>query len=129
SASYVDDYQPRRLAHLAILRSTYAHAGIKGIDATAARALPGVIAVFTGEEFEGLAGPMPYGAGEGGGGQSGQIAIESAAIEDERARHVGQALAAVIADTPYIARDALDLIVVDYQPLDPIVDLEAAQKH
>ncbi|HEY8884689.1 MAG TPA: xanthine dehydrogenase family protein molybdopterin-binding subunit [Chloroflexota bacterium] len=126
SASYVDDYQPRRLAHLAILRSIYAHARIKSIDSTAARQLPGVIAVFTGEDFEGLAGPMPYGPGEGGGGQAGQIAVDCYALEDEIVRHVGQAIAAVVAEDRYVARDALDLIEVDYEPLEPVVDPEAA---
>src|SRR4051794_8512265 len=91
-ATYVDDLQPRRLAHLAILRSTYAHAMIRGIDSAAARAQPGVVAVYTGAEFSALSGPMPFGGGEGGGGQPGQIAIETSPIEANHVRHVGQAI-------------------------------------
>jgi len=126
NATYVDDLQPRRLAHLAILRSTYAHATILGIDTTAAKALPGVVAVYTGEEFSQLADRMAFGGGEGEGGQPGQTTISIRPIEATRVRHVGQAVAAVVAETSYIARDALDLIDVDYEPLAPVTDMLAA---
>ncbi len=127
-SSYVDDLQPRRLAHLAILRSSYPHARIRRIDTTAAKNHPGVVAVFTGEEFKPLTEPMPFGAGEGGGGLPGQITIKTDPIEAERVRHVGQAIAVVVAEDRYTARDALDLIEVDYEPLEPVVDVEAALK-
>jgi len=126
SATYVDDLQPRRLAHMAILRSTYAHANIRGIDTTAAKALPGVVAVYTGADFNKLVGPMPFGGGEGGGGQPGQVTIETSPIEGEKVRHVGQAVAVVVAENSYAARDALDTIDVDYEPLEPITDMLAA---
>jgi carbon-monoxide dehydrogenase large subunit len=124
SSAYVDDFQPKREAHMAVLRSTYAHAKIRGIDTTAAKNLPGVIGVFTGAELKALYGPMPFGGGEGGGGFPGQISIEAYAVEHEKVRHVGQAVAVVVAEDRYTARDALDLIQVDYEPLDPVVDLE-----
>ena len=126
SATYVDDLQPRRLAHLAILRSTYAHALIRGIDSAKARALPGVVAVFTGAEFNVLTGTMPFGGGEGGGGQPGQVTIETSPIEATRVRHVGQAVAVVVAESSYIARDALDLIEIEYEALPTVTDMVAA---
>ena len=63
SSTYVDDLRLQGLGHLAILRSIYGHATITGIDTSAAKALPGVIAVYTGEEFKGFTGPMPHGGG------------------------------------------------------------------
>jgi carbon-monoxide dehydrogenase large subunit len=128
SSAYVDDFQPKREAHLAVLRSTYAHAKIGGIDTSAARALPGVIGVFTGAELKPLYEPMPFGGGEGGGGFPGQITVESYAVEPDKVRHVGQAVAVVVAEDRYTARDALDLIQVDYEPLEPVVDVEASIK-
>src|SRR5947208_1155820 len=66
SSTYVGDVKLPGLLHCAILRSPYAHARIKGIDASAALAHPGVVAVFTGEQMRKLAGPMSGGGGEGG---------------------------------------------------------------
>jgi len=126
SSTYVDDVQPQNLGHVAILRSIYGHAKINGIDTSAAKALPGVIAVYTGAEFRQFTGPMPHGDGEGGGGPKGMVGIDTYPIEPEVVRHVGQAIAVVVATDRYIARDALETIVVDYAPLPVIVDMEAA---
>jgi carbon-monoxide dehydrogenase large subunit len=128
SGSYVDDFQPRRQAHMAVLRSSYAHARIKSIDTSAAKQAPGVIAVYTGADLLPLYGPMPWGGGEGGGGMQGQVTVVGYAVEPEKVRHVGQAVAVVVAEDQYAATDALDLIAVDYEPLDPIVDVEAAMQ-
>ncbi|MFN8516692.1 MAG: xanthine dehydrogenase family protein molybdopterin-binding subunit [Thermomicrobiales bacterium] len=126
SSTYVDDLRIQGMGHVGILRSIYGHAKINGIDTSAAKALPGVIAVYTGAEFKRFTGPMPHGGGEGAGGQKGQVAIQTWPIEPERVRHVGQAVAVVVAETRYIARDALDLIEVDYEPLPAVTNMEAA---
>ncbi len=128
SSNYVDDFNPRGVGHLGILRSVYAHAKINGIDTSAAKAHPGVIAVFTGADVPELDRPMPHGEGETAGGQKGMVGIVTAPLATDRVRHVGQAIAAVVAEDRYIARDALDLIVVDYEPLDAVIDIEEAVK-
>src|SRR6478752_2884576 len=66
TSTYVGDVQLPGMLHCAILRSPYAHARINGIDASAALAHPGVVAVFTGEQMKKMAGPMVGGGGEGG---------------------------------------------------------------
>src|SRR5690348_2512336 len=124
-STYVDDLRPRDLGHVAILRSTEAHAIIRRIDTTAAEALPGVIAVYTGERFRSLARPLPFG-GEDFGAPKGMVPIDTPILTDERVRHVGQAIAVVVANDPYLAQDALELIEVEYEPLSVVTDLEAA---
>lgn len=128
SSTYVDDIQPRDLLHMAVLRSTYAHARIKGIDPSAAKQLPGVVAVFTGAEFKSFTKSMPYGGGGEGGGEGldSMAPVSCYPIEADRVRHVGQAIAVVVAEDRGTARDALDLIEVDYEPLDAVSNMEAA---
>ena len=128
SSTYVDDIRPQDLGHVGLLRSIYGHAKINHIDTSAAKALEGVIAVYTGDEFKRFSGPMPHGGGEGGGGPKGMVGIDTWPLATDVVRHVGQALAVVVATDRYIARDALDLIVVDYEPLPLIVDMEDALK-
>jgi hypothetical protein len=82
SSTYVDDLRRQGTGHMGILRSIYGHATINGIDASAAKALPGVIAVYTGAEFRAFTGPMPHGGGEGADGQKGQV---SSAASSSRA--------------------------------------------
>jgi aerobic carbon-monoxide dehydrogenase large subunit len=126
SSTYVDDLRIQGMGHVGILRSIYGHAKINGIDTSAAKALPGVIAVYTGAEFKGFTGPMPHGGGEGAGGQKGQVGIQTWPLATDRVRHVGQGIAVVVATDRYIVRDALDLIEVDYEPLPAVTDMEAA---
>ena len=124
SSTYVDDMRPSGIGHVGILRSIYGHAKISGIDTSAAQALPGVIAVYTGHDFADLK-PMPFGGGEGGGAQ-GSAPIDTAVLPTDVVRHVGQAIAVVVAENRYIAADALALISVDYEPLGVVTDIEAA---
>src|SRR5579875_388523 len=127
TATYVDDFHPPSLLHAAILRSPYAHARIRGIDTTAAERHPGVVAVYTGVQLQKIYGPMPLAGGEGGAGsEQGRIVVWP--VEPEEVRHVGQAVAVVVAEDPYIARDALDLINVDYEPLPVVADYREAVK-
>jgi carbon-monoxide dehydrogenase large subunit len=104
------------MLHMAILRSPYAHATINGIDASKAQALPGVIAVVTGELMaqHNLAW-MPTLSGD-----------TQAVLATDKVRFQGQEVAAVVATDQYIAVDALELIDVDYGPLDPITTPQQA---
>ena len=97
---------------MSILRSPYAHANINGVDTSAAAAIPGVIAVVTGDLMaqHNLAW-MPTLSGD-----------TEAVLATDKVRFQGQEVAAVIATDPYIARDALDLIQVDYDPLGVVID-------
>ena len=114
--NYVDDVQLPGMLHLAILRSPYAHATIKGIDTTAAQAHPKVKAVITGADLaeKGLAW-MPTLSND-----------VQAVLATDKVRFQGQEVAFVVAEDRYSARDALELIDVDYEPLDPVIDVRAA---
>ena len=114
--NYVDDVVMPGMLHSAILRSPYAHARIRSIDTTAAAALPGVHAVITGEVLStlGLAW-MPT-----------LSADVQAVLATDKVRFQHQEVAFVVADTKYIARDALELIEVDYEPLAPVIDAKRA---
>jgi aerobic carbon-monoxide dehydrogenase large subunit len=108
--NYVDDINLPGMLHMAILRSPFAHARINSIDASAADALPGVVAVVTGELLaqHDLAW-MPTLSGD-----------TQAVLAADKVRMQGQEVACVVAESPYIAHDALELIEVDYEPL-PVV--------
>ena len=110
---YVANLTLPGMAHLAIKRSPYAHAKINSIDTSAAEALDGVLAVYTGQDLldDGV-GPLPC------GWQVPDIKIPvQNALAVDKVRHVGDRVAVVVAETPYIAYDALELIEVDYDPL------------
>ena len=110
AGNYMDDLVLPGMLHMAILRSTVAHARINGIDASQAEALDGVVAVVTGEALaaHNLAW-MPTLSGD-----------TQAVLATDKVRFQGQEVAAVIAADPYIARDALALIDVDYEELEAI---------
>jgi carbon-monoxide dehydrogenase large subunit len=110
--NYVDDVRLPGMLHSAILRSPFAHARINNIDTSAALELEGVHAVITGTDLDaqGLAW-MPTLAGD-----------TQAVLATDKVRFQGQEVAFVVADDKYVAQDALELIDVDYEPLDAIVD-------
>jgi carbon-monoxide dehydrogenase large subunit len=114
--NFIDDLKLPGMLHMAILRSPYAHATIKGVDTSRAGALPGVIAVVTGELMaqHNLAW-MPTLSGD-----------TEAVLATDKVRFQGQEVAAVIATDPYVAKDALELIDVDYEPLEPLVTPQRA---
>ncbi len=118
---FVDDLQVPGMLHLDILRSPHAHARIGAIDASAARALPGVAAVYTGAELAQFLRALPS-----AGGLQGFSAPEHHALAIERVRFVGEGVAAVLASDRYLARDACEAIRVDYEPLPAVTDPEAA---
>lgn len=119
---YVANLQIPGLLHAAIVRSPHAHAKIKGIDASAALAMPGVVAVYTGQDLEadGIGG-LPCGFNPPG--------IKTAphpALAMGKVRYVGDGVAVVIAEDRYLAQDAADAVQVDYEPLPAVVDAKKA---
>ena len=117
---YIADIEPAGTVHMAILRSPYAHARINGIDTAAAEALDGVHCVLTAADLEGI-GDFPT-----IWRLPGQKECTTPAFAPGKARYVGEPVAAVVADSRYLAEDALDLLDVDYEILDHVVDVEAA---
>jgi len=125
TGAYLADIELPGALACVLVRSPHAHARIRSIDTAAAKQQPGVVAVFTGAELTSFYTPMPHGVGEGdSGGKTNPIVTWP--VEPEEVRHVGQAVAVVVGESRLAARDALDLIQVDYEPLPPIVDPEQA---
>src|SRR5215472_1712572 len=114
---FVDDVALPNMAHAAVLRSPHAHARIKSIDKGAAQALPGVVAVITGEEAAKDTGPLPCFANP---------PVEQRCIALGKVRHVGEPVALVVADSRYIAEDAVGLVKVEYEPLPAVSDMMEA---
>ena len=122
---YVDDVRLPGMLEAAFVRSSEAHAGIRAIDASAARALPGVIAVLTQRDF-----------GSTYADKRMVQASPNAAIRQnltqyplarEEVCYVGEAIALVVAENRYLAEDAAQLVRVDYEPLPAVADLRAAR--
>ena len=122
-ASYTDDIKLTGMVHAAILRSPHAHARINGIDTAAAAQAPGVLAVYTGADIEGVLNPMPCAWVVP---DSDVKAVAYPAMAKDVVRYVGDAVAVVVAENRYQAEDALELISVDYAPLPVVVNPEAA---
>ncbi len=126
-ALFVDDIHLPGMLHVAFLRSIHAHARIRGIDASAARRHPGVAAVYTASDLGDywqpgplLVSPPPV---------KRLLAFNErtqAPLAKDKVRYAGEPLAMVIAESRYIAEDALDKIAVDYEPLPAAADLEGA---
>ena len=114
--NYVDDLQLPGMLHLVMLRSPHAHARIRSIDTAAASALPGVVAIVTGEALaaHNLAW-MPTLSGD-----------TQAVLATDKVRFQGQEVAAVVAEDPYVAQDAAEMIEVDYELLPAVVDPRSA---
>jgi aerobic carbon-monoxide dehydrogenase large subunit len=124
-ATYVDDIKLLGMLHMAVLRSPYGHARIKSINTEAARKHPGVVAVYTAEDLKGAVGNVtvviPLGKMTEGMGIRGPLA-------EGKVRFYGDPVAVVIADDRYTARDARDLIEIDYEPLPAAIDVEKAMQ-
>jgi len=122
--TYTDDIKLPGTHHAVFLRSPLAHARIVNIDARRATALSGVRAVFTGKDLaDGGVNPIPV-----GWLLPGLKTTDFRAIGVDRVRHAGEAVAVVVAETAAIARDAAELIQVDYAELPVVVDAVAALK-
>jgi aerobic carbon-monoxide dehydrogenase large subunit len=113
---YVDDIVLPGMLHLAMLRSPIPHGRIVSIDTSAAEAVPGVVAVLTGAALDGYGlAWMPTLSGD-----------TQAVLATDKVRFQGQEVAAVVAESPYIAYDALDLIDVEYDALPPVLSPQQA---
>jgi aerobic carbon-monoxide dehydrogenase large subunit len=122
AAKYIDDLKLPGMAHVAVVRSPYAHARIRSIDTEKAAAHPGVIGVYTGKDFEHLP-PLPC-AWQATGAEN--FVATPRALEIDRVTFTGAGVAAVVAETRVAAEDALALIEVDWEPLEVVVDVERA---
>ncbi len=118
---YVDDIVLPGLLHLAFARSPHAHARIKSVDVTAAQAAPGVVAVYTGADLQGKVGMVPCAAGI-----EGLKVPEHPCLAVDEVRYVGEPVAVVVANSAYTARDAVEQVEVEYDPLPVVVDPEKA---
>jgi len=120
--SWTDNMTLPGLAYVAFLRSPYSHARITSVDLSAARQAPGVMAVFSGADFAAEQGSLPC-----AWPVTEDIVIpEHPPMATGTVRYTGEIVAAVVARDRYAAADALDAIDVDYEPLEPVLDMEAA---
>jgi len=122
-ATYTDDLKLPAMLHAAFVRSPHAHARIRRVSTSEARNAPGVVAVFTGADLAGKVGPLPC-----------AWLIPNAelktpphpAIAVDRVRYVGDAVAVVLAEDRYLAKDAAELVRVEYEVLPVLTDAEQA---
>ncbi len=117
---FTDDLWMNRMGHVHFVRSPHAHALIRDVDVSRAAALEGVYATLTGEEVDAAQRPLPADRARAGG------RIKDYCLAVGKARYAGEPVAAVLAETRELARDAAALVEVDYEPLDPVVDTLAA---
>ena len=124
---YQDDLSVPGQAHAVFLRSPHAHARVRAIDATGAAAVPGVLAVFTGEDVarDGL-GTMAMRLQRRRPDGSPMFAPPHPGLARSRVRHIGDPLAMIVAVSLAAAKDALELVAVDYEPLPSVTDTAAA---
>jgi carbon-monoxide dehydrogenase large subunit len=120
-AHYVDDISLPGTLHVAFVRSYLAHAKINSIDTSAAESAPGVIAVYTGKDVAEKVGPVPC-----AGALPDLKVPDHRVLATNKVYFVGHPVAAVVATDRYTARDAADLIIVDYEDLPVITDVEQA---
>ena len=119
-ATYTDDMTPAGTVYLQMVRSPHGHANIKSINVEKARQMPGVLAVLIGEDLKKEVTPLAA------------VAVGDHPIPNHysiaigRVRHLGEIVAAVVADSRYKARDAADAVEVEYEPLPAIMDMEKA---
>jgi carbon-monoxide dehydrogenase large subunit len=116
---YVDDIKLPGMLHAAFVRSPLAHGRVLSVDVSAARALPGVVAVLTGAELEAMTvpGPDPMAALFGAAGPTPEFTL----LATDKVRLMGDPVAIVIAESRYLAEDGCELVEVDYDDLPPVM--------
>jgi carbon-monoxide dehydrogenase large subunit len=120
-ATYVDDLKLHGILYAEFVRSPHAHAKIVSISVDKAKELPGVVGVFTGADLNDKVGTVPCASPPADGKSPAHSVLAGA-----RAYFVGHPVAVVVAETRAVARDALDLVEVDYEPLPAVTDPEKA---
>lgn len=125
-AQFVDDVDLPEMLHVAFKRSDYAHARIVSVDVEAAKAMPGVIAVYVAEDLGDYWQPSPLLVPPPPAQHVVFNERTAGQLAKDKVRLVGEPIAMVIARSRYLAEDAAETIFVQYEPLDPVMDLEAA---
>ena len=120
-ARYIDDIPADRALHVAFVRSDFAHARVASIDTSTACAAEGVVTVLTGPEAAAHWDPIRCDSTFPGWQGSEHWPLANGIV-----RHVGEAVAAVVATDRYLAEDAAELVEVDYEPLPPLAGIDAA---
>ena len=121
---YIDDVKLPGMLHAAFVRSPLAHGRVLAVDASAARSLPGVVAVLTGADLDAMTvrGPDPLLAMMGAAASAPDYSL----LATDTVRLVGDPVAVVIAESRYLAEDGCELVEVDYQDLPPVVSAAVA---
>ena len=122
AGAFVDDLREPGTLEAAFLRSPYPHARLGAIDRAAAEALDGVVAVYTAADLPDGGPPIPMRMFM----QPGMERFLQSPLATDRVRYVGEPVAVVVARSRYVAEDALELIDIEYEPLDAVVDHDAA---
>ena len=119
--NFIDDIALPGLTHAAFLRSPYPHAYITTLDTSSARALEGVVGVFTADDLKDIIDPVLVGVDE-----PKAVTQEQLPLARDKVRYVGEPVAVVIAQSRYVAEDACELIDIEWEPLSAVVDAEQA---
>ncbi len=119
---YTDDITRPGQAHAVFVRSVVAHGNLRSVDTESARAMPGVVAVFTGDDLEGVGG-VPCGFAPDGGPMNEPV---HPVLAQGKVRFVGDMVAMVVAETLQQARDAAEAVAVDYEELPAVINMETA---
>ncbi len=121
---YVDDIKLPGMLHAAFVRSPLAHARVLSVDVCAARALPGVVAAFTGADLEAMTVPGPDALSTlmGAAGPTPEFTL----LATDKVRFAGDPVAVVIAESRYLAEDGCELVEVDYDELPPVASADFA---
>jgi CO/xanthine dehydrogenase Mo-binding subunit len=125
-AMFVDDVNLPGMLHVAFVRSMNAHGTLKSVDVEAARAHPGVVAVYTADDLGAYSKPAPLLVNPPPIPGHVFHACTPLPLAKDKVRYVGEPIAMVVASSRYVAEDALSDVIVDVEPIDAVVDLEAA---
>ena len=125
--SYTDDVIAPGQVHLAMVRSPYAHGVIRSIDTSAARAMPGVLAVYTGADLDKMGyGPFPYRVALNNRDGTPVLKPKRYALATKKVTYVGDSIACVVAETEAQAQDAADAVVLDIEQLPAVIEARDA---
>ncbi|HJU19964.1 MAG TPA: xanthine dehydrogenase family protein molybdopterin-binding subunit [Stellaceae bacterium] len=124
---YADDVNLPDQAHAVMVRSPHAHGAIRHVETAAARAMPGVLAVYTAADLaEGGIGPLPPRQVMNNRDGTPMLSPTRWALAADKVRHVGEAIAVVVAETVALAKDAAEAVALDIEPLSAVTTASAA---